>query len=90
MIGERLVSVTALVVVVAVAVGLTWLLRTRRLTEGPDDGAELLDAVTGLGPIRELPASAHLVAMELEADEEMDLRGVRDVEPEAPNPWRAP
>lgn len=50
--------------------------------------AELLAAVTGLGERREPDEQARAAAEEM-PDDWPDLRGARDRDPQAPNPWRS-
>jgi hypothetical protein len=51
-------------------------------------GEELLVAVRGLGEQREPDEQAHALAAELNPGRRPDLRGDRDRDPQAPNPWR--
>lgn len=58
----------------------------------PNDSAEerdveLLAAVTGLGEQREPDEQARTAAAEM-PDDWPDLRGERDIDPQAPHPWR--
>jgi hypothetical protein len=49
---------------------------------------ELLTAVRGLGAEQEPDEHARARAARLEGG--LDLRGSRDLDPDAPNPWRSP
>ncbi|MFN2494452.1 MAG: hypothetical protein ABR608_00880 [Pseudonocardiaceae bacterium] len=55
----------------------------------PDADEELLAAVRGLGEAREPDAHARGLAAELDLSVQPDLRGDRDRDPDAPNPWRS-
>ena len=77
---------------ITLAVTLPRLLRGRRPSvdppRNPAEDEELLATVTGLGPTRSIPPVAYLDAVQIEA-EGVDLRGDRDRDSAAPNPWTA-
>ena len=50
---------------------------------------ELLAAVRGLGEQRDPDEQAQVLAAELDVRGQPDLRGERDRDPAAPNPWRS-
>ena len=76
---------------VTLLVTLPQLLRGRRPnadpSRNPAEDAELLAAVTGLGSLRNVPASAYIEATAMDVSEQSDLRGDRDLSPHASNPW---